>query len=66
MEFSRDEEDKDGETTIPYVARMQPIRKLKGIQVLVEIDCEISAVESYLTLSHKFLFKENVFTAKYE
>ena len=45
---------------------MQPIRKLEGLQVLVEIDGEISAVESYLTLSHKFLFKENKLTTKYE
>ena len=29
------------------------------------IDGEISAVESYLTLSHKFLFKENEFIATY-
>ena len=66
MEVSRDEEDKDEQITIPYVASMQPIRKLEGLQVLVVIDGEISAVESYLTLSHKFLFKENEFTAKYE
>ena len=66
MEFSRDKEDKDGQTTIPYVASMQPIKKLKGIQVLAAIDGEISVVESYLTLSHEFLFKENVFIAKYE
>ena len=36
------------------------------MQVLVAIDGEISAVGSYLTLSHEFLFKENNFTAKYE
>ena len=66
MEVSRDEEDKDGQTTIPYVDSIQPIRKLKGIQDLAAIDGEISAVESYLTLSHKFLFKVNKFTAKYE
>ena len=47
---------------------MQPIKKLEGlsaIQVLAAIDGEISTVESYLTLSHKFLFKENEFTATY-
>ena len=31
MEVSRDEEDKDGQTTIPYVASMQPNRKLEGL-----------------------------------
>ena len=30
------------------------------------IDGEISAVGSYLTLSHEFLFKENELTAKNE
>ena len=64
MEVSRDEEDKDEHITIPYVASMQPIRKLEGLQVLVVIDGEISAVESYLTLSHEFLFKRNEFIAK--
>ena len=43
---------------------MQPIRKLEGLQVLAATDGEISAVGSYLTLSHKFLFKENEFTTK--
>ena len=66
MELSRDKEDKDEQITIPYVANMQPIKKLEGIQVLAAIDGEISAVESYLTLSHEFLFKENEFTAKSE
>ena len=65
MEVSRDEEDKDEHITIPYVANMHPIKKLKGIQVLAVIDCEISTVESYLTLSHEFLFKENEFPATY-
>ena len=63
MKFSRDEEDKDEQITIHYVASMQPIRKLKGIQVLAAIDGEILAVESYLNLSHEFLFKENEFPA---
>ena len=31
MEVSRDEEDKDEQITIPYVASMQPIRKLEGL-----------------------------------
>ena len=66
MEVSRDEEDKDEQITIPYVASMQPIRKLEGLEVLAAIDGEISAVGSYLTLSHEFLFKENEFTAKHE
>ena len=44
---------------------MEPIRKLKGIQVLAAIDGEISTIESYLTLSHEFLFKENKFIATY-
>ena len=43
---------------------MQPIKKLEGLQVLAAIDGEISVIESYLTLSHKFLFKRNKFTAK--
>ena len=30
------------------------------------IDCEISTIEAYLTLSHEFLFKENEFTATYK
>ena len=63
MEVSRDEEDKDEQITIPYVTNMQPIRKLEGLQVLVAIDGEISAIDPYLTLSHKFLFKEKKFPA---
>ena len=31
MEVSRDEEDKDEHITIPYVANMQPIKKLEGL-----------------------------------
>ena len=34
-----------------------------AIQDLVAIDGEISAVDPYLTMSHKFLFKENEFPA---
>ena len=34
-----------------------------AIQVLVAIDGEISVVDLYLTMSHKFLFKENKFPA---
>ena len=64
MEVSRDEEDKDEQITIPYVASMQPIKKLEGLQVLAAIDGEISAVGSYLSLSHEFQFKENEFIAK--
>ena len=45
---------------------MQPIKKLEGLKVLAAIDGEISVVGSYLTLSHKFLFKEKNFTTKYE
>ena len=37
-----------------------------AIQVLAVIDGEILVVESYLTLSHEFLFKENKLIAKYE
>ena len=65
MEVSRDEEDKDGQTAIPYVANIQPIRKLKGMQVLAAINGEISAIDPYLTMSHEFLFEENEFPAKY-
>ena len=34
-----------------------------AIQVFVAIDGEISIVDLYLTMSHKFLFKENDFLA---
>ena len=33
------------------------------MQVLAAIDGEISTVDLYLTMSHKFLFKENEFPA---
>ena len=36
------------------------------MQVFAAIDGEISSIDPYLTMSHKFLFKENEFTAKYE
>ena len=48
---------------------MQPIRKLEGLSgntsLSGNIDGEILAVESYLTLSHEFLFKENEFITTY-
>ena len=36
------------------------------IQVLVAIDSEISAIDLYLTMSHKFLFKKNKFPVTHE
>ena len=66
MEVSGDDKDKDEQITIPYVVSMQPIRKLEGLHILAATDGEISAVGSYLTLSHEFIFKENDFIAKYE
>ena len=66
MESSRECGDKDECIPISYVDIMQSIRKWRRFKQqhnLAAIDGEILAVDFYLTLSHRVLYKEVKFQA---